>query len=209
MTKPGDSQTKKTLHELAKEFPEKTYRELEKYRDADRLEEAVGVGHNNPPNEGEEQDNPTLWEIAKEHDVSYADAVPIQEDMRLKRDALKAACTLAEMRKDRTPLELMKKRAEEAEGELSIMKGIETNRVKEAQARCDQLQNELDKTKKNNNDLYNRIAELIEANEKEVKNLKWIKDHDYIFLVDENKKLHAEIKKLKEETVDRARKAGL
>ena len=199
MTKPGDSQTKKTLHELAKEFPNKTYRELEKYRDADRLEEAVGVGHNNPPNEGEEQDNPTLWEIAKEHDVSYADAVPIQEDMRLKRDALKAACTLAEMRKDRTPLELMKKRAEEAEGELSIMKGIETNRVKEAQARCDQLQNELDKTKKNNNDLYNRIAELIEANEKEVKNLKWIKDHDYIFLVDENKKLRQEVRELKED----------
>ena len=199
MTKPGESQTKKTLHELAKEFPNKTYRELEKYRDADRLEEAVGVGHNNPPNEGEEQDNPTLWEIAKEHDVSYADAVPIQEDMRLKRDALKAACTLAEMRKDRTPLELMKKRAEEAEGELSIMKGIETNRVKEAQARCDQLQNELDKTKKNNNDLYNRIAELIEANEKEVKNLKWIKDHDYIFLVDENKKLRQEVRELKED----------
>ena len=200
MTKHGESPTiKKTLHELAKEFPNKTYRELEKYRDADRLEEAVGVGHNNPPNEGEEQDNPTLWEIAKEHDVSYADAVPIQEDMRLKRDALKAACTLAEMRKDRTPLELMKKRAEEAEGELSIMKGIETNRVKEAQARCDQLQNELDKTKKNNNDLYNRIAELIEANEKEVKNLKWIKDHDYIFLVDENKKLRQEVRELKED----------
>ena len=62
---------------------------------------------------------------------------------------------------------------------------------------------------KENNDLYNRIAELIEANEKEVKNLKWIKDHDYIFLIDENKKLHAEIKKLKEGIVDRARKAGL
>ena len=76
--------------------------------------------------EGEEQDNPTLWEIAKEHNVSYADAVPIQEDMRLKRDALKAACTLGEMRKHRTPLANMKKRAEEAEGELSIMKGIET-----------------------------------------------------------------------------------
>ena len=33
MTKPGDLQTKKTLHELAKEFPEKTYRELEIYKD--------------------------------------------------------------------------------------------------------------------------------------------------------------------------------
>ena len=31
MTKPGDlPATKKTLHELAKEFPDKTYRELEK-----------------------------------------------------------------------------------------------------------------------------------------------------------------------------------
>ena len=30
MTKPGDSQTKKTLHELAKEFPEKTYKDLMK-----------------------------------------------------------------------------------------------------------------------------------------------------------------------------------
>jgi len=43
MTKPGDLQTKKTLHELAKEFPEKTYRELEKYRDADRQEEAQRI----------------------------------------------------------------------------------------------------------------------------------------------------------------------
>ena len=73
-----------------------------------------------------------------------------------------------------------------------------------------ELQDELDRVNKEKNDLYNRIAELIEANEKEVKNLKWIKDHDYVFLIDENKKLHAEIKKLKEETsVERARKAGL
>ena len=32
-----------TLHELAKEFPNKSYRELEKYRDADRQEEAAQV----------------------------------------------------------------------------------------------------------------------------------------------------------------------
>jgi len=34
---------KKSLHELAKEFPNKTYRELEKYRDIDRQEEAARV----------------------------------------------------------------------------------------------------------------------------------------------------------------------
>ena len=33
----------KTIHELAKEFPEKTYRQLEIYRDADRKEEAQRI----------------------------------------------------------------------------------------------------------------------------------------------------------------------
>ena len=33
MTKLGDLQTKKTIHELVKEFPNKSYRELEIYRD--------------------------------------------------------------------------------------------------------------------------------------------------------------------------------
>ena len=174
MTKPGDSQTKKTLHELAKEFPEKTYRELEKYRDADRQEEAISIGHNQPPD--------------------------LVEVMAIENDKLK-------------------KRAQEAEGELSILKGLETNRVKEAQARSSQLQEELDRVNKEKNDLYNRIAELIEANEKEVKNLKWIKDHDYIFLVDENKKLHKEVNELKtdnkklaqeiDDRIIRAREAGM
>jgi hypothetical protein len=35
--------TKKTIHELAKEFPNKTYIELEKYRNADRQEEAQRI----------------------------------------------------------------------------------------------------------------------------------------------------------------------
>ena len=33
----------KKMHELAKEFPNKTYRELEKYRDADRQDEAAQI----------------------------------------------------------------------------------------------------------------------------------------------------------------------
>ena len=181
----------KTLGDLAKEFPDKSYKELEKYRDADRQEEAEQIPLSESqkkqkelePIEGEEQDNPTLWEIAKEHNVSYADAVPIQEDMRLKRDALKAACTIGEMRKHRTPLANMKKRAEEAEGELSIMKGIETNRVKEAQ---EALANALEVNESHqrlNGKLQVRIAEL----------------------EDDNKKMHKHLDK----QVEAARKAGL
>ena len=180
----------KTKHELVKEFPEKTYRELEKYRDAQQ--------------EGEEQDNPTLWEIAKEHDISYADAVPVQEDMRLKRDALKAACTLGEMRKDRTPLANMKKRAEEAEGELSIMKGIETNRVKEAQARCNHLQDELDRVKRENNDLFNRIADALEVNESHQKTNGKLQER-LTELEEENKKVHEHLNK----QIENARKSGM
>ena len=48
---------------------------------------------------------------------------------------------------------------------MTILKGIETNRVKEAQARSGQLQDELDRVKKDNNDLFLRIAELTEVEE--------------------------------------------
>ena len=44
---------KKSIHELCKEFPAKSYRELEKYRDSDRFEEAIGIGHNHPPKDEE------------------------------------------------------------------------------------------------------------------------------------------------------------
>ena len=115
---------KKTLHELAKEFPNKTYRELEKYRNADRQEEAQRI-------------------------------ITQQENEELKDNQLK------ENWKDKYDLE--HRLRQEAEGELSIMKGIETNRVKEAQARCNHLQDEVDRVKKENNDLYNRVAELKEA----------------------------------------------
>ena len=74
---------------------------------------------------------------------------PIEDDL--------GTCITASMQIDKVAIELqvMKRRAQEAEGELSIMKGIETNRVKEAQARCNHLQNELDRVKKENNDLFN------------------------------------------------------
>ena len=39
----ADKQDNPTMHELAKAFPEKSYRELEKYRDADRQEEAQQI----------------------------------------------------------------------------------------------------------------------------------------------------------------------
>ena len=108
-----------------------------------------------------------------------------------------------------------KERAQEAEGELSILRGIETNRVKEAQARSNQLQDELDRVKKENNDLYNKIADLTES----LKSKDYFEKPDYQYLIDENRKLEEERnevvldnKKLAtqiEDQVNRLRKAGM
>ena len=89
---------------------------------------------------------------------------------------------------------VLKKRAEEAEGELSILKGLETNRVKEAQARCDYLQDELDRIKKDNNDLYNRVAEVIEIGESHQK-LNGKLQERLTELEEENKKMHDHLNK--------------
>ena len=135
MTKPGDLQTKKTIQELSKEFPEKTYRELEKYRDSDRQEEAQQI-------------------------------ITQQENEELKAD----------QGKEIDYHRYWKKRAEEAEGELSIVKGIGNNSPEMKSLRSEvaalkqqlhtdqnEYQNELDRVKRENNDLHNKVAALLDA----------------------------------------------
>ena len=157
----ADKQDNPTVYELAKEFPEKTYKELESYRDADRHTEA--------------------------------NLIPLTEDQKNLVEHLEAAkgvCMTAEMRKDRSPLDKMKRRAQEAEGELSIMKGIETNRVKEAQ---DALANALEVNEshqKLNGKLQMRITEL---------------EQDNLELHADNKKMHRYL----DERVNAARKGGM
>ena len=105
MTKLGDLQTKKTIHQLSKEFPEKTYGELEEYRNADRQEEAQQI-------------------------------ITQQENEELKEDQVaKKADTLM------------------------------MNKIRKYETRCNHLQEELDRVKKENNDLYNRLAKLVDPAE--------------------------------------------
>ena len=104
---------------------------------------------------------------------------------------------------------------QETEGELSFMKGLETNRVKESQARSSQLQDELDRFKKENNDLYNKVADLTES----LKSKDYFEKPDYKFLVDENHRLEqqylevmADNKKLAsqiEDKIDQLRRSGM
>ena len=117
----------KTIHELVKEFPNKTYKELEKYRDADRNEEAQQIFV-------EQQNEELKWEqkYKKEH-----------------------------------------KLRQEAETETILVKGIGMNspEMKDAKKKIEYLQDELDRIKRENNDLDNKVAALLDAVDPE-KNLK-------------------------------------
>ena len=93
---------------------------------------------------------------------------------------------------------------QEAEGELTILKGIETNRVKEAQAKSGQLQKELDRVKLDNNNLYTRVADSLEVNEHH-QELNGKLQSRITEVEEDNRKLANQI----EDQVQRARKAGL
>ena len=117
------NENSETIFDLARRVPNKTYRELEKYRDADRQEEAQQI-------------------------------ITQQENEELKENQIK------ESWKDKYDLEHRLRR--EAEGETTIVKAIGQNspEMKAAKQKIEELQNSMDRLRKENSELYNRIAEL-------------------------------------------------
>ena len=106
---------------------------------------------------------------------------------------------------------------QEAEGELSIIKTTSVTNspeMRDANAKIKELQDSLDRFKKENNECYNRIADLTESLESK----DYFKDPDYKFLVDENHRLEqqylevmADNKKLAKQVADKLdqlRKSG-
>ena len=107
---------------------------------------------------------------------------------------------------------------QEAEGELTIVKTITIDSSPEmrvAKAKIKELQDSLERFKKENNECYNRIADLEET----LKSKDYFKDPDYKFLVDENHRLEqqylevmADNKRLAqqiEDKMDQLRKSGM
>ena len=98
---------------------------------------------------------------------------------------------------------------QEAEGELSIIKTTAVTNspeMRDANAKIKELQDSLDRFKKENNECYNRIADLTESLESK----DYFKDPDYKFLVDENHRLEqqylevmADNKKLAKQVADK------
>ena len=106
---------------------------------------------------------------------------------------------------------------QEAEGELTIVKTITIDsspEMRDAKTQIKDLQNSLDRFKKENNDCYNKIADLTET----LKSKDYFEKPDYKFLVNENHRLEqqylevmADNKKLAkqvEDKLDQLRKSG-
>ena len=77
-------------------------------------------------------------------------------------------------------------------------------KYEEAQAKCDQLQGQVDRSFKENNDLYNRIADALEVNESHQR-LNGKLQVRVAELEEDNKKLSSQI----EDKINALRKSGM
>mgnify|MGYP003310303541 CR=1 FL=1 len=141
----------------------------------------------------------------------------IKEEMEKYRDEDRqqeaGQCIMGEMRKDREDSDWKEKYnkehklRQEAEGELTIVKGISVHmspEMRDAQKKITELQNSLDRFKKENNDCYNRIAEALEVNESHQK-LNGKLQERLTEVEEDNKKLASQV----EDKVNQLRKSGV
>ena len=163
----------KTLNELAKENPDKTYNELTKIK---KEKEKI------------QEDEENYYQTGMVY-------VPREEDL--------------EYKEDRGPLDLTR-RVEELEKELAIQK---------ERAQAAELETSLVKGTGMNSPEMLKAKEKIKELEELLKSRDYTRQHDYKFLVEENKKLHTEVGDLKrdnkilsrqfDDQLERVRKSGL
>ena len=151
-----------------------------------------GIGHNGPPTEsekkqeelepidGEEQDDPTVFDVARDdfkEELNWKEKYDKEHKLRL-----------------------------EAEGETHLVKAVGMNspEMKAANLKLDELRKELDRVKLENNNLFTRVADSLEVNESH-QNLNGKLQVRIAELEDDNQKLAGQV----DDQVERARKAGL
>ena len=135
----ADKEDNPTIHELVQKFPDKTYRELEKYRDADRQEEAAQI--------------PMTESQKKQEELE-----PIGEEQRLRKEM--GACITAGIKRDKVATEFQKMRDATAKIIELQNRAIE---LEEALANALAIEGSHQKL---NGKLRERVTELEEENKK-------------------------------------------
>ena len=129
------------MGQLAKEHPDKSYRDLERYRDADRMEEA--------------QRTPLTESRQKQEELE-----PIEgEEESLKKEL--GACVTAGMKRDRTATELQQRKRSKIEGlEEALANALAVN---ESHHKLNgKLQERLTELEEENKKLYDTLNKKIE-----------------------------------------------
>ena len=155
----------KTLNELAKENPDKTYDELTKIK---KEKEKIQEDEENYYQTG-------MVYVPREDELNYEDRGPLDLTRKIE-----------ELEKE---LAIQKERAQAAELATSLVKGTGMNSPEMLNAK-------------------KKIQELEDL----VRSRDYTRQHDYKFLVEENKKLHKEVddlKRNKEKRLIKTREAGL
>ena len=139
-----------------------------------------GPGHNGPPDDGEEQDDPTVFDVARDDfkkELNWKEKYDKEHKLRL-----------------------------EAEGETHLVKAVGMNspEMKAANLKLDELRKELDRVKLENNNLFTRVADSLEVNESHQR-LNGKLQVRIAELEDDNQKLAGQVS----DQVERARKAGM
>ena len=184
---------KKSMHELAQEFPEKTYRELEIYRDADRHEEAQQIPLTESQKKQEE-----LEPIAK--------GVCITAAMKQDRgEGLKLTEILA-IENDKLRKETRELLTELTETKVLLKgnKGI----VREYHQGNTTLTSHLNEARRTIKNLETRLAEALEIDEAHQKQMGKLQER-LTEVEEDNKKLSEQINNYLKKHEDNIRKSGL
>ena len=187
-----------TIFDLARKYPTKTYSELEEYRDADRHEEADSI-----PLTDAQKSLVDEVEKAIDKNKQLSESQKKQEELEPIEGEEQDNPELFGWKEK---YDKEHKLRQEAETETILVKGIGMNspEMKAAKAKIEDLQNSLERFKKDNNDLFLRIAELTEVEESH-RNQNGKLQERLTEVEEDNKKLSSQIT----DQVERARKAGL
>ena len=132
----------KTISELVKEHPDKSYRDLERYRDADRMEEAKRV-------------------LMTESRQKQEELEPIEgEEESLQKEL--GACVTAGMKRDRTATELQqRKKSKIEELEEALANALAVN--ESHQKLNGKLQERLTELEEENKKIHDHLNKRIES----------------------------------------------
>jgi len=122
----------------------------------------------NEENGGEEQDNPTLFDIVRKNPtMTYNEATKVQEDIRLEREAKKGEGFKKEIdyhRYWKNMYEKEHKLRQEAEGEITIVKGIGMNspEMKALKEKNQELRKEICELRNDNRQLSKQVEDQVD-----------------------------------------------